>query len=108
MFETADDEAEIQVARGNRHIMDEKQREILRDREIVLHNKKVDNTLNLIKHLGDIVTASQGIGLPKYLTGKPLNDGQMGLGGLISALIACYQLFPKSSKESSPKVIVVK
>lgn len=60
-----------------------------------IQKKKVDNVLNLLKNLGDMVTASQGVGLPKMLLGLDFNDGQVGLGGLTSAVITCYQLFPE-------------
>ncbi len=67
---------------------------MLRDKFAALRKKKVENMLNLIKQLGDMVTASQAIGLPKQIFGFEFNDGQVGLGGLISALITSYQLFP--------------
>jgi hypothetical protein len=55
-----------------------------------VNRKKVENILNLLKNLGDMVTASQAIGLPKKLFGFDFNDGQVGLGGLTSAVITCY------------------
>jgi hypothetical protein len=66
----------------------------LSERFSALHKKKVNNILNLLKNLGDMVTASQAIGLPAKLFGFNFNDGQVGLGGLTSSLITCYQLFP--------------
>lgn len=52
--------------------------------------QKVTNALNLIKNLGDMVTASQALGLPKKWFGFEFNDAHVGLGGLVSALITCY------------------
>ena len=66
------------------------------EKAAALKKKKVENVLNLLKNLGDMVTASQGVGLPKMLLGFDFNDGQVGLGGLTSAAITCYQLFPDS------------
>jgi hypothetical protein len=63
-----------------------------------LSKRKFDNTLNLLKNLGDMVTASQGISLPKTLFGFDFNDGQVGFGGLLSAVITCYQLYPDQKK----------
>jgi hypothetical protein len=45
-----------------------------------------------------MVTASQGISLPKTLVGFDFNDGQVGFGGLLSAVITCYQLYPDRKK----------
>jgi hypothetical protein len=59
-----------------------------------IKNKKTSNFLNLIKNLGDTITASSAIGLPKQLFGFEFNDGHIGFGGLTSSLITCYQLFP--------------
>jgi hypothetical protein len=66
----------------------------IKDRFVQLNKKKINNIMNLLKNLGDMVTASQAIGLPKKLFGFDFNDGQVGLGGLTSSLITCYQLFP--------------
>jgi len=46
-----------------------------------------------------MVTASQGVGLPRKLFGFDFNDGHVGLGGLTSAVITCYQLFPPAQKK---------
>ena len=45
-----------------------------------------------------MVTASQGISLPKTLFGFDFNDGKVGFGGLLSAVITCYQLYPDRKK----------
>ena len=55
--------------------------------------KKFTEYLNLIKQAGDMVTSSQAIELPAKF-GFNFNDGQVGLGGLISALVTMYQLYP--------------
>ena len=52
--------------------------------------------MNLLKTLGDMVTAGQALGIPKKLLGFDFNDGHVGLGGLTSAAITCYQLFPSA------------
>ena len=62
--------------------------------EIVQVNKgKVIAVLNIIKSLGDMITAGQGSEVVPMITGKNFNDGWIGAGGLISALITSYQLF---------------
>lgn len=48
----------------------------------------------MIKTLGDMVTASQALGLPKKVLGFDFNDGHVGMGGFLSAAITCYQTFP--------------
>ena len=54
--------------------------------------------MNLLKTLGDMVTASQALSLPKQWFGFDFNDGHVGLGGLTSSVITCYQLFPAAKK----------
>lgn len=77
---------------------EDKQNELLKQ-YINVKQQKITNVLNLVKNLGDVVTASQALGLPKKLLGVEFNDGQVGLGGLTSALITCYQLFPSAAKK---------
>ena len=55
--------------------------------------KKFAEYLNIIKQLGDMVTSSQAIELPSKF-GFSFNDGQVGLGGFVSAVITMYQLYP--------------
>ena len=93
MFETHVEETRlIQAQKSN--TSDEQQKLAINERLKLVHHKKIANTLNLLKNLGDMVTASQAIGLPRKLFGFDFNDGQVGLGGLTSALITCYQLYP--------------
>lgn len=73
---------------------DDSQVDSIRDKFKALQQKKFDNLLNLLKTLGDMVTSSQAIGLPKKIIGIEFNDGHVGLGGLLSAVITCYQLYP--------------
>lgn len=55
--------------------------------------KKFTEYLNIIKQAGDMVTSSQAIELPAKF-GFNFNDGQVGLGGLVSALVTMYQMYP--------------
>jgi hypothetical protein len=59
----------------------------------VIQAKKFVEYLNVIKQLGDMVTSSQAIELP-HKFGYSFNDGQVGLGGFVSAVITMYQLYP--------------
>lgn len=54
--------------------------------------KKFVQYLNVIKQLGDMVTSSQGIELPAKF-GFNFNDGHVGMGGFVSAVITMYQLY---------------
>lgn len=60
---------------------------------IAIQAKKFAQYLNIIKQLGDMVTSSQAIELPNKF-GFSFNDGQVGLGGFVSAVITMYQLYP--------------
>lgn len=57
-----------------------------------LQAKKMVQYLNIIKQLGDMVTSSQAIELPDKF-GFKFNDGHIGLGGFVSAVITMYQLY---------------
>lgn len=56
------------------------------------------NTLNVIKNLGDSITASQALGYPTRFLGINFNDGVVGVGGFTSAALTCYQLYPAAKK----------
>ncbi len=51
---------------------------------------KKTQILNVIKNLGDSVTASQALGYPQRFFGFNINDGWVGCGGFTSAAITCY------------------
>ena len=74
MYETAQEEAII-VAQKKSAGGDEKQLATFKERLHAVNKKKFDNILNLLKNLGDMVTASQAIGLPRKLLGFDFNDG---------------------------------
>ena len=56
-------------------------------------SEKKDQYLNIIKNLGDLITASQGSDIFPKLTGKTFTDGWIGAGGFVSAVITSYQLY---------------
>ena len=49
--------------------------------------------LNIVKNLGDSITASQSLGYPQRYFGFNFSDGWVGVGGFGSAFITCYQLY---------------
>jgi peroxin-11B len=57
-----------------------------------LQAKKFVQYLNVIKQLGDMVTSSQAIELPAKF-GFNFNEGHIGVGGFVSAVITMYQLY---------------
>ncbi len=99
MLEVAQEESKLrQDYAEQRSLLDERATAEFKAKRMALAKRKFDNTLNLLKNLGDMVTASQGISLPKTLFGFDFNDGQVGFGGLLSAVITCYQLYPNQKK----------
>ena len=58
-----------------RQALDERLINEFKIKRAAINKKKVDNTLNLLKNLGDMGTASQGVSLPKTLFGFDFNDG---------------------------------
>ena len=58
-----------------------------------IKNKRKEHFLNLLKTLGDMITASQGSEIFPNLFKKNWNDGWIGVGGLTSALITSYQIY---------------
>jgi len=59
----------------------------------ILKQKKKEIVLNLIKFVGDLITAAQGSEIAPKLLKINFNDGWVGLGGLVSAIITSYQLY---------------
>ena len=55
--------------------------------------------LTIIKCLGDLNTASAGSGIAKKLFKRQPNEGMIGVGGSISALITLYNMWPKKKWE---------
>lgn len=55
--------------------------------------QKFTEYLNILKQAGDMVTSSSAIELPNKF-GFSFNDGHVGLGGFVSAVITMYQLYP--------------
>ncbi len=55
--------------------------------------KRQTLALNLIKVFGDIIPAGQGSEMFQTLFGVTASDKLCGFGGLVSALITCYQLY---------------
>eukprot|EP01017_Pseudomicrothorax_dubius_P014885 TRINITY_DN1738_c0_g1_i1.p1 TRINITY_DN1738_c0_g1~~TRINITY_DN1738_c0_g1_i1.p1 ORF type:complete len:226 (-),score=46.99 TRINITY_DN1738_c0_g1_i1:122-799(-) len=49
--------------------------------------------LNLLKTLGDCIPAMSGAEIPQRLFKRTFNDGWIGVGGAISAIITSYQLY---------------
>ena len=71
----------------------------IRQQQADLGQQRFDQTLVLIKTLGDSITSTQSLGWPKHYLGYEFNDGLVGIGGFTSACITCYQLYPaKKSK----------
>lgn len=54
---------------------------------------KKTQMLNIIKNLGDGITASQSLGYPQRFFGLNFSDGLVGVGGFSSAAITCYQTY---------------
>ena len=54
---------------------------------------KKTQILNVIKNLGDSITASQSLGYPERFFGFNYSDGWVGVGGFTSAAITCWQLY---------------
>lgn len=59
----------------------------------VLKQKKKEIVLNIIKYVGDLISASQGSEIAPKLLKINFNDGWVGIGGFVSAVITSYQLY---------------
>jgi peroxin-11B len=71
----------------------EEELDVTKNRLKALKLKKKGIVLNIIKSLGDLITASQGSEIAPKLLKINFNDGWVGIGGLVSALITSYQLY---------------
>ena len=67
----------------------ESKRKLLRQ----IRLQKKDQLLNILKQLGDLIPASQGSEIVPKLFKKNFNDGWIGMGGFISAVITSAQLY---------------
>lgn len=68
--------------------------------EDVEEQKKISFNINkliidIIGKLGDLVTASNGIGLPQKFFGKGFSDGTIGIAGFIAALVSLWNVYLK-------------
>lgn len=54
--------------------------------------------LEMARTIGDMVVASNGAEVPYKLLGKNFSEKWVGLGGLIAAIINCYQLWKELPK----------
>jgi hypothetical protein len=72
---------------------DQENQEITQKKLAKLGSDKKDQYLNIVKNLGDLITASQGSNIFPKLTGKTFTDGWIGAGGFVSAVITSYQLY---------------
>ena len=72
----------------------------IRQKEKDIKLKKFNSSLVIIKCTGDSITSTQALGWPaKYLGIEGgFNDGLVGLGGLTSAVISCYNAYPAAKK----------
>ena len=61
--------------------------------------KKIRNTQYraIIKSLGDLITSAAGWGIGEQF-GMHFNDAHIGIGGSVSALITCWELYPEAQK----------
>lgn len=57
-----------------------------------INAKRFTEYLNIIKQAGDMITSSQAIELPSKF-GFNFNEGHIGLGGFVSAVLTMYQLY---------------
>lgn len=55
--------------------------------------ERTTHILNIVKNLGDLITASQGSEIFPKLTKRNFTEGWIGAGGFVSAVITSYQLY---------------
>ena len=60
-----------------------------------VHQDRFSAVLGLIAKCGDSITSTNIIGWDKQYLGYQFHNGQIGLGGLTSAVIGTYTLYPK-------------
>lgn len=72
---------------------DSENKEASNKRLVKIRKDKSDQYLNVIKNIGDLITASQGSEIFPKITGKSFTDGWIGVGGFVSAVITSYQLY---------------
>jgi len=53
----------------------------------------IKNLIDLTGKLGDLLVASNGLGIPEKFLGKGFHDGILGLCGLVASLVSLYNLY---------------
>ena len=73
MLEVAKEEAQLKADYRSQHEdMDDRKASVMKEKRDALSKRKFDNTLNLLKNLGDLLTATQALSIPKSLFGFDL------------------------------------
>lgn len=94
-------EASEQKGEGQRSVAD------IRANLSDVNAEQFKHTLALIKAVLDFICAINipGVDIPEKLLGRRLNDGVVGINGVISGLITCYNAWPDKPKAlaSAPK-----
>lgn len=71
----------------NKNMNDDEFSEFNRQKEII------NLLIRIVGRCGDLIPASSGVNLPEKLLGIQLNDGVVGLGGLLSSVVAMWALW---------------
>ena len=71
----------------------------IKQKQKALEKQKFAQFLNIIKTCGDTITSSSLLGWDERYLGTKFSDGLIGLGGLTSGAIACYNAYPAAPKK---------
>lgn len=62
-----------------------------------IKSERVVILMDFVKNIGDLLPATNGAGLIQYILRGSISDLWIGLGGLISSLISCYQIWVRNN-----------
>eukprot|EP01016_Furgasonia_blochmanni_P024620 TRINITY_DN2655_c0_g1_i4.p2 TRINITY_DN2655_c0_g1~~TRINITY_DN2655_c0_g1_i4.p2 ORF type:complete len:179 (+),score=52.34 TRINITY_DN2655_c0_g1_i4:85-621(+) len=84
---------EVKITSALRSTPRDGELETLRTKLNKIRAARVDIYLNLVKTFGDMIPAVNGTELPLKVFKKSFNDGWIGFGGFVSAVITSHQLY---------------
>eukprot|EP01015_Nassula_variabilis_P019988 TRINITY_DN3429_c0_g1_i2.p1 TRINITY_DN3429_c0_g1~~TRINITY_DN3429_c0_g1_i2.p1 ORF type:complete len:238 (-),score=16.32 TRINITY_DN3429_c0_g1_i2:68-781(-) len=84
---------EMKIDNTLKHSTNETQNDTLRNKLNKIRHGRNEIYLNIVKTLGDMIAALNGSEIPQKLLNKSFNDGFVGVGGFLSAVITSYQLY---------------
>ena len=70
----------------------------IKQQQRALNGRKFTQVLNIIKNAGDTITSTSLLGWDEHYLNYKFNEGLIGVGGFVSGVLSCYNLYPAPKK----------